>query len=235
MAGYAISLTSIPPRYHRLGPVLRSLVAQRPTPARVILCLPVTPARFDPVPDPDLPEGVEILKAEHDEGPATKVLPAARALAGSMDRLIYCDDDWVMPRDWAAHLLAAGTAQQAVAAAGFDLHRLKRRSHRTPDPEFCDIGQGFAGVSIRPDWLADPDCAPPVEAFATDDIWLSAQLARQDIPIRLADTARRAMRLAFEDAHALQDARISQQDRNAANKACVELVTARYGLWPARW
>jgi hypothetical protein len=89
-------------------------------------------------------------------------------------------------------------------------------------------------VSIRPEWLADPDCAPPSEVFATDDIWLSAHLARQDIPIRLAGPARHAMQLAFEDAHALQHARISGQDRNAAKNACVELVTARYGVWPAR-
>ena len=234
MVDYAISLTSIPPRYARLGPVLRSLLAQRPAPARVILCLPRWPARFDPAPPPDLPDRVEVMWTDRDEGPATKVLPAARALAGRNSRLIYCDDDWIMTQGWAARLLAAGGPNEAVAGAGFDVDRLKRRSHRAPDPAVCDIAQGFAGVSIRPDWLSGPDCMPPPEAWAVDDIWLSAQLARQGIPIRLAPDAREGMRLAYEDAHGLQDAAISGRERHAANLACVARVTARYSLWPPR-
>ncbi len=235
---YAISLTSIPPRHHRLAPVLRSLLAQDPAPHRVMLCLPRSPARFDPAPLPDLPEGVEVMVSDRDEGPATKVLPAARALAGAQagrtGRLIYCDDDWIMPQGWAARLLAAGEASEAVAGAGFDVDRLKRHSHRAPDAGLRDIAQGFAGVSIRPEWLAGPGLAPPPEAWPVDDIWVSAQLARQQIPIRLAHTARDGMRLAYEDAHALQDADIGNKKRHAANLACVAHVTLRYGLWPPR-
>ncbi|MEI4231809.1 hypothetical protein [Roseovarius sp. D22-M7] len=234
MVAYAISLTSIPPRYHRLGSVLCSLLAQDPAPERVMLCLPRRPARFDPAPVPELPQCVELLRVAQDEGPATKVLPAARRLAGRVDRLIYCDDDWIMPPDWAGHLLRAGTPDTAVAGAGFDVHRLKRRSHRAADPALCDIAQGYAGVAIRPDWLAGTECAAPPEAWAVDDIWLSAQLARQGIPIRLAHDARAGMRLAFEDVHALQDADIGGLQRHAANLACVATVTARYGLWPPR-
>ena len=234
MVDYAISLTSIPPRYHRLAPVLRSLLAQRPAPSRVILCLPQVPARFDPAPLPVVPAGVEILRPAHDEGPATKVLPVARALAGRIDRLIYCDDDWIMPQGWAAQLLDAGDPDEAVAGAGFDVDRLKRQSHRAPDPMFCDIAQGYAGVAIRPDWLADADCSPPPEAWAVDDIWLSAQLARHHIPIRLRRAARAGMRLAYQGTHALQDAEIHGRQRHAANLACVALVTARHGLWPPR-
>jgi len=234
MVDYAISLTSIPPRHHRLGPVLRSLVAQDPAPARVILCLPQRSARFDPAPLPVLPDRVEVMRVARDEGPATKVLPAARALAGRLDRLIYCDDDWIMPQGWAARLLRAGAPHEAVAAAGFDIDRLKRRSHRAKNPAFCDIAQGFAGVSIRPGWLSGPECGPPPEAWAVDDLWLSAQLARQGIPIRLDPVARDGARVAYEDAHALQGAAIAGRKRHAANLACVAQVTARYGLWPPR-
>ena len=234
IGGYVISLTSIPPRYDRLAPVLRSLLAQDPAPARVILCLPRCPARFDSVPLPDLPDGVEVMWTDRDEGPATKVLPAARAMAGRASRLIYCDDDWIMPQGWAALLLSAAGPDEAVAGAGFDVGRLKRQSHRAPDPTFRDIAQGYAGVSIRPEWLTDPDCNPPPEAWAVDDLWLSAQLARQRIPIRLLRAARDGMRLAYQDAHALQDAEILGRKRHAANLACVALVTARYGLWSPR-
>jgi hypothetical protein len=235
---YAISLTSIPPRYHRLGPVLASLLAQRPAPARVILCLPRCPARFDPAPPPALPDGVEVMWTDCDEGPASKVLPAARALAGGqagrIDRLIYCDDDWIMPQGWAAGLLGAGGLNEAVAAAGFDVDRLKRHSHRAQDPALRDIAQGYAGVSIRPEWLTGQDCTPPPGAWAVDDIWLSAQFARQGQPVRLARGARDGLQLAYEDNHALQDAEILGRKRHAANLACVASVTSRYGLWPRR-
>ena len=229
---YAISLTSIPPRYSRLKPVLESLLAQRPAPARIILALPERPARFAAALPPPVPRGVEVWRVPEDEGPATKVLPAARALAGRVDRLIYCDDDWILPQGWAACLLAASNDTVAAAGAGFDLARLKRQSHRHPDPGFTDIAQGYAGVCIRPDWLAAADCAPSRAAWAVDDVWLSAQLARQGIAIRLQRAARCGMQLATDDAHALQHAVIDGQTRHAANLACVADVTARYGLWP---
>lgn len=229
---YAISLTSIPPRFDRLLPVVRSLLAQRPAPARVILCLPERPARFAPAALPALPYGVDVLPVPHDEGPATKVLPAARALAGQIDRLIYCDDDWIMPPHWAARLLEATGAKSASTAAGFNVDRLKRSSHRPPDETRCDIALGYAGAAIRPEWLAGPDCTPPPEAWAVDDIWLSALLARQDITIRRVRAARVGMRLAYEDGHALQNARIGGLRRDAANLACADMLTARFGLWP---
>ena len=229
---YAISLTSIPPRYPRLGPVLASLLAQRPAPARVILALPDHPARFAPAPPPALPEGVTLLRTATDEGPATKVLPAARALTGHINRLIYCDDDWILPPDWAARLLEAAGDSHAAAGAGFDLHRLKRQSHRAPDPALADIAQGYAGVCIKPEWLAGLGCTPPPAAWPVDDIWLSAQLFRQGISIRLTRAARRGMALAYADSHALQHARIGGRTRHQANLACMAEVTARYGTWP---
>lgn len=229
---YAISLTSIPPRYTRLGPVLESLLAQRPAPAQVILALPARHARFDPAPVPPLPGGITLLRVARDEGPATKVLPAARLLAAGGLRLIYCDDDWVAPTGWAARLLAAGGERVAVAGAGFDLQRLKRRSGRGPAPGFADIAQGYAGVSIRPEWLSGPGCSPPATAWPVDDVWLSGQLARQGIAIRLQRAARHGLRLAYQDPHALQDAVIGGRARHAANLACADELTARYGLWP---
>lgn len=229
---YAISLTSIPPRYPRLGPVLSSLLSQRPAPERVILALPRRHARFAPAVLPTLPEGVTLLRVATDEGPATKALPAARALSGHLDRLIYCDDDWIMPEGWAAALLAASDEAHAAAASGFGLERLKRQAPRPSAPDLTGIAQGFAGVCIRPEWLAGPGCTPPPAAWPVDDLWLSAQLARQGIGIRLAAEARAGMWLAYEDAHALQHATIGEQGRAAANRACLDSITARYGLWP---
>ncbi|MBY5986399.1 hypothetical protein [Roseovarius atlanticus] len=219
---YAISLTSIPPRLARLGPVLEALLAQRPAPEHVFLSLPERYARFPgPVTLPCLPAGVTLLRGGADLGPAMKALPAARALAGRDMRLIYCDDDWLPALDWAAQLL---TDAEDVATTGqaWDIARLGRMGAG------ADIAQGFAGVCIRPEWLAGPEVDPPPEATLADDIWLSGQLARQGVTIRARPEARRRLRPAFDDAHALQD----RTPRDAVNRACAALVHARYGVWP---
>ena len=205
---YAISLSSIPPRFDRLAPVLHSLLTQRPAPAQVILCLPARYRRFPGSFDiPSLPDGVTLMAADDDLGPATKVLPAARALAGRLGALIYCDDDWLAQPGWAAALLAASRPGHAVTGAGFGVERLKRRP--APGSTGTDIAQGFSGVLIDPAWLSDPETAPPPPARMVDDIWLSGHLARQGIPVLTA-------------AHA----------RARANRACADLLHARYGICP---
>ncbi|MEQ8897838.1 MAG: hypothetical protein RID23_12170 [Roseovarius sp.] len=234
MAGrmYAVALTSIPPRLSRLGPVLAALLAQDPAPARVLLCLPQRWARFPGGGAlPALPKGVEVIAAERDHGPATKAIGPARALAGEVDRLIYCDDDWLMPPGWASALLAAQRPGEAVAASGWSVDRLKRQGAARPG--CVDVAQGFSGVLIEPRWLVGAEVAPPAEAWAVDDVWLSGQLARQGVAIRLAKGARAGMAPAFDDGHALQDAVIDGSSRHAANLACVETLTRRYGIWPA--
>ncbi len=218
---YAISLTSIPPRFPRLAPVLASLLAQRPAPAHVFLTLPDRYTRFPgQVTPPDLPEGITLLRADTDLGPATKILPAARALADRDLRLICCDDDWIYGPDWAAHLLTDD--EEATTGQAWNIARLGRAGTGT------DIAQGFSGICIRPGWLADPDMAPPPEVMPVDDIWLSGQLAHRGIPVRERPAARQHMRPAYDDPHALQHS----TSRDAANRACAALLNARYGIWP---
>lgn len=232
---YAVALTSIPPRLNRLQPVLDSILFQRPAPDRVILCLPRAWARFTAVAAaPELPEGVELLTAEADFGPATKAIVPARMLCGTVGRMIYCDDDWLMPPGWAARLMAAQRPGEAVAATGFDVARLKRHGHRprNRDAGFADIAQGYSGVLVDPRWFCLPDISPPPGAWPVDDVWLSGQLARQDIPVRLAPAARAGLKPAFSDKHALQDTVVGGWSRDAANRACCDVLTARYGIWP---
>jgi hypothetical protein len=227
---YAISLTTIPPRFDRLTPVIASLLAQDPAPERVYLSLPNRYRRFEGnYTAPDLPAAVEILRPPDDLGPATKALIAAGRLAGELDALIYCDDDWIMPPNWAATLLAARQPERAVTGAGFSVSRLNRQGAA---PDFTDIAQGFAGVLIDPKWLSGAEYEPPDIAWPVDDIWLSGHLARQNIPIIIASGARAGMRLAYHDAHGLQDADIGGQTRDQANRACASLMHARFGIWP---
>ncbi len=229
---YAISLTSIPPRFDRLGPVLQALLAQRPTPVAVYLCLPRSYRRFSGVVHPPaLPLGVNLLWSEDDLGPAGKALIASRHLAGKVERLIYCDDDWIYSTGWAEALLQGAGKAVATTGQGFSVERLKRQSNAAPG--FTDIAQGFSGVCVDPAWLSSPDMIPPNSAWPVDDIWLSGQLARQGIALRQVANARAAIQPAYDDTHALQDTRIAGQDRQAANLACVEELTRRYSLWPA--
>jgi len=230
---YAISLTTIPPRLPRLGPVIDSLLAQRPAPEAVHIYLPKAWDRFEPVDNMyDAPKGAVIHIVDMDYGPAMKAICFAGYHGNKASKLIYCDDDWIYPQGWAAALLAAGAPEVAVAASGFNVDRLKRVAPRK-SLGFVDIAQGFAGVFIDPNWVNVKDSVPPREARLADDIWLSGQLARQGIPIRLCPAARRGLEPAYDDEHGLQDLDAPGLRRAEANQAALDLLTRRYGIWPA--
>lgn len=229
---YVISLTSIPQRLSRIGPVLESLLAQRPAPEAVYLVLPQRWVRFGEFEGQlAVPEGVVIHRTVVDWGPASKVIPIASDPQIEAVRIIYCDDDWIYPDSWAAALLGGGQPHEAVAGSGFNVDRLRRRG-KAPGSDFVQITQGFAGVSVDPKWLCLPDAAPPAEARLADDIWLSGLLARQRVPIRLCPEAREGLVPAFEDGYGLQDVQAPGQSRAEANAAALDALTQRYGIWP---
>ena len=180
----------------------------------------------------DVPRDIVIHSANVDFGPAQKAIGFCCYQPIKVKKLIFCDDDWIYPPGWAEALLNASTAGEAVAASGYSVGRLMRCGG-TKNPDFVDIAQGFGGVSIDPAWLNLPDIAPPPEARLSDDIWLSGQLARQGILLRLCPGARLGLRPAFEDAHGLQDITGAGQTRAEANRAALDTLTARYGIWPA--
>ena len=127
---HVISLTTIPPRFASLGATLQALVAQSSRPEAVELWLPRRYRRFPGYGGalPDLPEGVTLRLTDEDFGPATKVLPAARARRGEAVEILFCDDDHVYGRHWAAGLLAARARhpEAAVAAAATTLAAMGR-------------------------------------------------------------------------------------------------------------
>lgn len=95
-----ISLSSIPPRFPRIGPTLESLLAQRVKADRVLLFIPRAYPRF-PGWDgvlPKVPKGVEIRRCAVDYGPATKVLAAVRDFRGQDCQILFCDDDRIYDR-----------------------------------------------------------------------------------------------------------------------------------------
>lgn len=72
-----------------------------------------------------------IIRTDDDLGPATKVLPAARAWRGQDVALVYVDDDRVFSEDWARRCLASGKDHPgaAICGAGFSIHQ--RYGHAT--------------------------------------------------------------------------------------------------------
>ncbi|MBU2958003.1 glycosyltransferase family 2 protein [Paracoccus sp. 1_MG-2023] len=96
-----ITLSSIPPRFDRIGPTLEAIVAQTLPAAEVRLYIPNFYRRF-PNWDgklPEVPQGVTIHRCE-DLGPATKILPACRDLAGQDVDILFGDDDKRYDQDW---------------------------------------------------------------------------------------------------------------------------------------
>ncbi|MEL7114156.1 MAG: glycosyltransferase family 2 protein [Pseudomonadota bacterium] len=96
------TLSSVPPRFAKIGPVLESLAAQAVD--RVLLYIPQSYRRF---PDwdgtlPAVPSGIEIMRCPDDLGPATKVLPAARDFEGQNVDILFADDDHIYGPGWAA-------------------------------------------------------------------------------------------------------------------------------------
>ena len=80
-----VSLSTIPPRFDKIGETLKSLLNQSVKADHIYLYIPETYRRF---PDwdgqlPHVPDGITIRRTDIDLGPATKVLPAARAHRGA--------------------------------------------------------------------------------------------------------------------------------------------------------
>jgi len=273
------SLSTVPPRFGLLRPTLVSLLAQSRRPDRVLVTIPKRYRRF---PDwdgrpPDLPDGVELIRPETDLGPASKVLPAARAFRGRDCEIFFCDDDLIYPPDLIAALLAGRRQrpQACIAASGYEAARIapatmlradrpraSRRWRKTdlgyqmrlgatylarrlgrpwrPGPTrrpirragYVDIFEGCGGVLVRPDFFDDTAFDIPAAAWPVDDVWLSGMALRREHPVWLvADrpdpTAQPAMEIA-PLAHSV----VEGANRDQANRACLELLRDRYGIWP---
>lgn len=209
-----ISLTTIPPRFGQLPRVLAALLAQGAD--RVALVVPRRFARFDPTPLPDLPQGVEVIETETDFGPAGKLLATAEHFPQA--DILYCDDDWLYAPGWAATLRAAHRPGQVSAASTWVTERIGRRGGR--------IAQGFAGVLVDAE-IAQSVAAPPPEAWAVDDIWLSGHFEALGQRIKTVPGAR-ATAAPLASPGALQD----HTPRDAANRRAAARIHRTFGIWP---
>ena len=221
-----ISLTTVPPRFSALGPVLASLAQQGA--AEV---WPWVPPTYDRFPDqdirlPDVPPGVTLRRSPRDHGPATKCIPALAEL-GPKDELLICDDDAIYGPGWAAGFLAerARHRDAAIAASSYPVTRVDPALRR----DAGTIVQGFAGVLLRADMLASHTIA--ARDRAVDDIWLSAQLAARGTEIVTAPHLGKLVRPRGANHGALQDSTLGGASRAKNNRTSLEALRLELGIW----
>ena len=256
-----ISLTTIPPRFGLIGPVLRDLRAQKADIAEIRLNLPPHYRRYGPLPAtlPSVPDGVRICLVDEDYGPATKVLPTVRDLRGQNTEILFCDDDQHYDPLWAQRFLdsrrkkpeacivesgydiaGAGARQPRVVRKRRDLaYRLIRlgslnrlKPSRIIGSGHVDILEGYRGAMIRPDMLPEAAFHIPEILWTVDDPWLSGHLEANGVPIWLEAGCKWKPR----------DRRASKIDglfafvhlghgRKQADSACIAYFRKTYGIW----
>jgi hypothetical protein len=193
-----ISLTTTPSRITRLGPTLRSLLAQDYPPTAIYLAVPRRSMRENrsyrvPVGLARHPT-VTIIEAERDWGPATKLLPSLRAERERPETLIIAvDDDNIYPREMVATFVhfSSTMPDAALCFRGWRVPSSGRWQDsrtifgtRVEVPTPMDVITGCGGILVKPRFfdaaVFDYDAAPG-SAFFVDDIWISGNLARRSI------------------------------------------------------
>ena len=106
-----ISITTIPPRMPFLPAFFANLSRQRLKPDVIELYVAKSYRRFPgEVPAlPALPDWVKVVTLDADMGPATKVLPAARAWRGKDVDILFGDDDRRYDPLWTTRFAAMRT------------------------------------------------------------------------------------------------------------------------------
>ncbi|MCY4209114.1 MAG: hypothetical protein OXD29_14365 [Roseovarius sp.] len=86
---------------------------------------------------PELPDGARLVVVEEDLGPATKILPAIADLGGTSCKIIYCDDDRIVHRNFGQDLIdaAKNKPECIVANSGCDIELpgMKFEWHSAPN------------------------------------------------------------------------------------------------------
>lgn len=196
-----VSLTAISPRIGRLAPVVASILAQEPAPARVLIHLSreayLLDEGVDCLPD-DLAALVDGRRVQvvwvANTGPYRKILPWLEEHIGTARLVVTADDDTTYPQGWLARLLAGRAANGAVTA--WTAHPVVVKRGRVagygrwfgaelPEgPALCVLPVGkdgvlYAGTDFPPEVL---DGATAMRIAPTaDDLWLRWHAARKGV------------------------------------------------------
>ncbi|MBF9059804.1 glycosyltransferase family 2 protein [Rhodobacterales bacterium HKCCSP123] len=96
---------------------------------------------------------------------------------------------------------------------------------------YGEVFFGVAGAVVRPEFFDDVAYDIPEEAWAVDDVWLSAQLARRGIPIFCP--RRHPMPKAADHAslEALADLELEAGRRQDLNRLAARYCQEQFGVW----
>jgi hypothetical protein len=120
---------------------------------------------------------------------------------------------------------------------GLVQRRRRLRLHEKPPRNYIqrsgyvDVGEGFGGFLIRPEWLGRDSWDIPAVMWTVDDVWISGQLARHGVPIWAEAFASRFLTTSLQKLDALCMSVIDGADRQQANRACAIYMRDTYGVW----
>jgi len=197
-ADITVSLSTIPSRMENIYPALKSLMDQTMPPR--LICLAIPPFSIREQKGYTIPaelancEALKIIDAQKDWGPATKLIPALRHPSTKPDDIILtADDDNIYPAEFVetfwqySQKLPDAALSLRGSAMSRTLHWKDCRAFKgtaISQPAAVEILTGCGGIMVKPKFFAaeffDYGNAP-AEAFFVDDIWISGNLAKQDI------------------------------------------------------
>ena len=110
---------------------------------------------------------------------------------------------------------------------------LGRWKPRSPFVEsgFVDVGEGWAGFLVNPDWFDNEFKAIPEQIRLVDDIWISAYLSSRGIGIWLIKNALRPLTSEVAQTDALNQITEVTSERNYLNNKAVILLREHFGVW----
>jgi hypothetical protein len=205
-----VSLTTIPPRVKDLGFVIESIASQSVSVDKIELNIPIKYDRNDlgSIDEAKLPKNCDIYWVDRDYGPATKILPTVARYWGQDVDIIFCDDDRLYDKDWVKRLTetAAANPYCCIAEEAMNANRrlesikwrkrpflyrllrvlslLRFKPTKCLPDELPNIAEGYGGCLVKPNFFCDKVFDIPLGQRLVDDIWLSGNLALNNIVIK---------------------------------------------------
>eukprot|EP00797_Seminavis_robusta_P012008 Sro191_g082250.2 (479) ;mRNA; r:49976-51412 len=197
-----VSLTTTPPRIKGILPVLLSLKRQSRVPDEIYFNVPQYSKRFNQ--EYVVPKALQKLSWLtlnmdcEDYGPATKLIPTLEKETDPDTLIINVDDEYIYPPDLVESLLhqhlkapyiAFANAGQMIDTDHFSSTGVRVRSACRYDTSqwkkqlaAVDILEAFQGAIYRRDFFSLESIKNiPSNCLTTDDIWISAELAKKGI------------------------------------------------------
>lgn len=198
-ANITVSLSTIPSRMENIYPALNSLMDQTMPPRRIILAIPpfsireqkayIIPSALAHCP------AVEIIDAQKDWGPATKLIPALlHPSTAPEDIILTADDDNIYPAEFVETFreYAQKLPDAALSLRGAPMSRTLHwkdcvafKGTAIAKPASVEIINGCGGILVKPKFFTADFFNyenAPAQAFFVDDIWVSGNLAKRNIP-----------------------------------------------------